>query len=130
VVLGVGVDVVEVARVRRAVQRWGQAFLARVFTPGELQHATARDGPVRLAARFAAKEAVMKALGCGWGRVRFRDIEILRDPSGRPHARLHGEAARVAERLGVAAVHVSLSHAREYAVAVAVAEGPREAGDR
>ncbi len=129
-VLGVGVDAVEVARIRRAVDRWGEAFLTRVYTPVELARASGRDGPARLAARFAAKEAVMKALGCGWGRVRFRDIEVTRDPGGRPRARLSGAAARLAERAGVVAVHLSLSHARGYAVAVAVAEGRREAGDR
>lgn len=128
-VVGVGVDVVEVSRVRRAVQRWGRAFLARVYTPEELARASGRQAPARLAARFAAKEAVMKALGCGWDRVGFREIEITSDPSGRPRARLYGRAASVAEQRGVAAVHVSLSHGREYAAAVAVAEGRGEAGD-
>lgn len=129
-VLGVGVDVVEVARIRRAVDRWGQAFLSRVYTPDELRWARGKEAAARLAARFAAKEAVMKALGGGWGRVRFREIEITRSPSGRPHARLHGSAARLAQEAGVVAVHVSLSHGREYAAALAVAEGRREAGDR
>lgn len=129
-VLGVGVDVVEVVRIQRALDRWGQAFLRRVYTPEELERARGRDGTARLAARFAAKEAVMKALGSGWGRLRFCDIEIARDPSGWPQARLHGTAAQLADQEGVVAVHVSLSHTRAYAVAVAVAEGRREAGDR
>lgn len=122
-VLAVGVDVVEVDRVRRAVDRWGEAFLARVYTPGELQRASGKGGLARLAARFAAKEAVMKALGCGWDRVGFREIEIATEPSGRPRVVLHGRAARVASQAGVVAVYVSLSHGRDYAAAVAVAEG-------
>lgn len=129
-VRGVGVDVVEVARIRRAVERWGQAFLSRVYTPEELRWARGQLAAARLAARFAAKEAVMKALGGGWGQVRFRDIEITRSPSGQPQARLYGSAARLAREAGVVAVHVSLAHAREYAAALAVAEGAREAGDR
>jgi len=128
-VVGLGVDVVEVSRVQRAVQRWGRAFLARVYTPEELARASGRQAPARLAARFAAKEAVMKALGCGWDRVGFREIEITTDPSGRPRARLYGRAASVARERGVVALHVSLSHGREYAAAVAVAEGRGEAGD-
>ncbi len=129
-VLGVGVDVVEVARIRRAVDRWGEAFLRRVYTPTELRQAAGRAGLERLAARFAAKEAVMKALGAGWGGMRFQDVEIVRGASGSPRAQLYGAAARRAEQAGVVAVHVSVTHARTYAAAVAVAEGRGEAGHR
>jgi holo-[acyl-carrier protein] synthase len=125
VVVGVGVDVVEVERVERALRRWGDAFLARVYTPSERERGAGRAGVARLAARFAAKEAVMKALGVGWGWLRFSDIEIVSDGKGRPVVRLHGGAAQVARAAGVDAVHLSLSHARGYAAAVAVAEARR-----
>ncbi len=124
-VVGVGVDVVEVERVERAIRRWGEAFLTRVYTPSERERGAGRAGVARLAARFAAKEAVMKALGVGWGRLRFCDIEILSEGSGRPVARLHGGAAQAALAAGVHAVHLSLSHARGYAAAVAVVEARR-----
>lgn len=122
-VVAVGVDVVEIDRVQRVLERWGEAFLARVYTPEELQRASGRGRVASLAARFAAKEAVMKALGCGSDRVGFREIEITHEPSGKPRVMLHGRAALAARRAGVVAVHVSLSHGREYAAAVAVAEG-------
>ncbi len=121
-VVGVGVDVVEVRRIERALRRWGKAFLTRVYAPTEQDRGTGRLGIARLAARFAAKEAVMKALGVGWGTLRFRDIEIVSDGKGRPVVRLHGRAAQAALAAGISTVHLSLSHTREYAAAVAVAE--------
>jgi holo-[acyl-carrier protein] synthase len=120
---GIGVDVIEVERIRRAAARWGEGFLGRVFTPGERGHAgSSRAAAERLAGRFAAKEAVMKALGLGWRRMAWREIEIAGDPSGRPVVRLSGRAARAAAELGVQAWFVSISHTRELAVAHAVAE--------
>lgn len=123
-VLGVGTDIVEVDRVERAVARWGEAFVRRVFTPAEAERA--RAAPLRaprLAARFAAKEAVMKALGVGWRALAWREIEILNDALGRPEVRLHGAAARIAEQRGVTGVLVALSHTHQHAVANAVALG-------
>ena len=140
---GIGVDVIEVDRIRRATVRWGEGFLSRVFTPGERSHAgfndnvagaslaraagpgsagTSRTSAERLAGRFAAKEAVMKALGLGWRRMAWREIEIEGDPLGRPIVRLTGRAAEVAAELGVQAWFVSISHTRTLAVAHAVAE--------
>ena len=120
---GVGVDIIEVARIHRATARWGDGFLSRVFTPGERRHAGAsRVSAERLAGRFAAKEAVMKALGLGWSRMAWREIEIGGDSEGRPVVRLRGRAARAASRLGVRACLVSISHTRDLAVAHAVAE--------
>ncbi|HLY24175.1 MAG TPA: holo-ACP synthase [bacterium] len=120
---GIGVDVVEVDRIRRATARWGDGFLSRVFTAGERRHAGAsRTSAERLAGRFAAKEAVMKALGLGWRRMAWREIEIEGDPLGRPVVRLTGRAAQVAADLGVQAWFVSISHTRDLAVAHAVAE--------
>jgi len=110
----VGVDIIEVGRIERAVSRWGERFLVRVFTPAELE--LCRRKPASLAARFAAKEAVMKALG---GAQRWQEIEVLRYASGKPRLRLTGRARARARRLGVE-LAVSLSHCREYAVASVV----------
>jgi holo-[acyl-carrier protein] synthase len=114
----VGIDIIEVERIRRAVARWGRRFLERVYTAGELELCAAR--PTSLAARFAAKEAVMKALGgheLGW-----REIEVLSGPQGEPVLYLHGRADRRAQELGTR-LSVSLSHCREYAIAAAVGQG-------
>ncbi|MHB8731356.1 MAG: holo-ACP synthase [bacterium] len=120
---GIGVDIIEVDRIRRATARWGDGFLSRVFTAGERRHAIAAwTSAERLAGRFAAKEAVMKALGLGWRRMAWREIEIEGDPLGRPVVRLSGRAAQVASDLGVQAWFVSISHTRDLAVAHAVAE--------
>ncbi len=125
VVRGVGVDVVDVRRVERALARWGDAFARRVFTAAELERARpARARGMRLAARFAAKEAVMKALGLGRRAGRWREIEILHDPHGKPVVALHGNARAAADRQGVADVLVSLAHTSHLAVASAVALGP------
>ncbi|MFO7311334.1 MAG: holo-ACP synthase [Bacillota bacterium] len=122
-VVGIGVDVVEVARVERALARSGARFLERVFTPAELERCMARrDRAKCLAARFAAKEAVMKALGCGWGPVGWRDIEVAHGPSGEPVVRLQGAARRLAKEKGVTAIHLSLAHDGAVAVAHALAE--------
>jgi holo-[acyl-carrier protein] synthase len=120
---GIGVDIVEVDRIRRAAARWGDGFLSRVFTAGERRHAVvSRTSAERLAGRFAAKEAVMKALGLGWRRMAWHEIEIEADRLGRPVVRLTGQAAQAAADLGVQAWFVSISHTRDLAVAHAVAE--------
>lgn len=123
-VLGLGVDMVEVARIERAVARWGDAFVRRIYTPGEIERsaATAIQSP-RLAARFAAKEAVMKALGVGWRTLAWREIEITHDALGRPEVRLHGAARRLAGERGVVTVLVTLAHTHGHAVANAIALG-------
>jgi holo-[acyl-carrier protein] synthase len=123
-ILGVGVDMVEVARIQRAIARWGDGFIRRVYTPRELERAaTPAVLAPRLAARFAAKEAVMKALGCGWRGLAWREIEITHDPQGRPVVCLHGAAQRIAAARGIVEVHVALSHTRQHAIANAVAVG-------
>ncbi len=173
---GIGVDIVEVSRIERAVARWGEAFLGRVFTERERRHAGTSagahqaaslrgaprapevsqaadacpgkcselaDSPCgfsfaavpqaayvlaapgaaqRLAGRFAAKEAVMKALGLGWRSMAWREIEIATDPLGKPVVELSGRAAAAARRLGVGAWMVSISHTRRLAIAQALAE--------
>ena len=119
----IGIDIVDVPRFRDLLAR-RPLITERLFTPGERAYAESRADPAeRLAARFAAKEAVMKALGAGFGDVAFRDMEVVRDPGGKPGVRLSGRAAARAERAGVTGWHLSLSHTATSAVAVAVATG-------
>jgi holo-[acyl-carrier protein] synthase len=117
--LATGVDLVEIERLQSVVERYGERFLNRVYTSRELLEV--RDNMSSLAARFAAKEAVSKALGTGIGRVSWRDIEILRGPERQPLLVLSGEANRLAVQLGLRQWSVSLSHTQEHAVALVVA---------
>jgi len=121
-VIGVGIDIVEVERIERAITRWGEAFIRRIYTAREVERSAAPIvvGP-RMAARFAAKEAVMKALGVGWRDLSWREIEIANDSQGKPIVHLHGAARRVAQQLGVTDVLLALSHTHLHAVANAVA---------
>lgn len=124
-VLGVGVDALEISRMRRAIQRT-PSLLARLFTESERAACTSTCGDLRhggLAARFAAKEAVAKAFGTGVRGFAFRDIEVVTGELGQPLVRLHRGAADLARRLGIMTVHVSLSTGSDLAVANAVAEG-------
>ncbi|MDE0653733.1 MAG: holo-ACP synthase [bacterium] len=117
----IGIDIVDVPRFGALLAR-RPSVAERLFTPAERAYAEARADPTeRLAARFAAKEAVMKALGAGFGDVAFRDMEVVRAPGGKPEVRLHGRAAARARRAGVTGWHLSLSHTATSAVAVAVA---------
>lgn len=128
-VVGVGVDALEIERLQAALART-PTLAARLFTVGERAHCTSRCGDLRaggLAARFAAKEAVAKALGTGVHRFGFRDIEVANDANGRPEVRLHGGAAERAAALGITAVHLSLSTTTELALAHAVAVSEAEA---
>lgn len=131
-IAGIGVDVVEVVRLREASNR--ERLLARLFTAEELSDCRGAHRWQSLAARFAAKEAVLKALGTGLRGMRWQDIEVIRNDLGRPAVRLAGGAARQAERLGVAEVLISLSHTEHYAVAQAVAvrseREPRREGSK
>lgn len=124
-VVAIGVDIVEVERISAALERRGEAFLRRIYTP--LEQAWGRDTAnwhQHLAARFAAKEAVSKALGTGIGSVRWLDIEVRREAGQRPRVHLTGRAAERARELGIDRWHLSLSHTRKLAVAQVVAEGP------
>lgn len=122
--LSVGVDIVELDRVRRATERFGERFLARIFTVEEI--ARYRDRLPELAARFAAKEAVSKALGVGINHmsvhgIGWREVEVLPDPLGKPVVTLSGRAQELAEEQGLREWAISLSHGRDYAVAFVVA---------
>jgi holo-[acyl-carrier protein] synthase len=123
-IVGTGIDIAEVPRIAASIQRFGGRFLRRVFTAGEIRYCESKANHAeRYAARFAAKEAAMKALGTGWNRgVRWRDIEVSREPGGRPTILFHGKAAEVAEKLGAAHVALSLSHTAEQAIAQVILE--------
>jgi holo-[acyl-carrier protein] synthase len=127
-VRGLGVDAVDVERFRRVLAR-RPGFAERIFTARERADAEgARDPQPRLAARFAAKEAVMKALGVGIGAVGFREVEVRRAPSGAPSIALDGRAASLAENKGVSSWYVSLTHTSLVALASVVAVGPEQVG--
>lgn len=120
-VVGVGIDAVEVERFRTVLSR-RQGFADRVFTPAERAEAAARHDPVPgLAARFAAKEAVMKSLSVGLGAFDFADVEVVRGGGGAPALTVTGKAAQLAEQRGVGGWHVSLTHTATMAMAIAVA---------
>jgi holo-[acyl-carrier protein] synthase len=124
-VLTNGVDLVRISRVERALERHGERFLERVFTPSEILYSRRR--PAELAARFAAKEAVAKALGVGMRMmaregIRWHEAEIVGDHRGKPTVRLHGRAAERAGELGLTEWAVSLSHTDDHAVAFVVAQ--------
>ena len=124
-IFGIGVDLAEVDRIRDALERGtGERFRARVFTAGEQEYCERRRRKYEsYAARFAAKEAVMKALGRGWSReVGWTDIEVVRERGGRPTIRLHGSAAAYAAKLGVRSIALALTHTAETAMAQAIAE--------
>jgi holo-[acyl-carrier protein] synthase len=123
-IYGTGIDIVEIERIDHAVLRHGESFLAKLFTSAEREYCDAMPRPsIHYAARFAAKEAVAKAFGTGIGRdVGWLDMEIIRDASGRPSLRLTGPGKRFAAEKGITSVHISLSHAKDHAVASAVAE--------
>lgn len=120
-ILRTGVDLVEIARFRDALDRRGDRLLKKLFTPQEL--ADCKMNVLSLAARFAAKEAVSKAFGTGIGAVRWQDIEVIREAAGTPALRLHGEAHRLAQTMGLNTWSISLSHTDAYAVAFVVAVG-------
>jgi holo-[acyl-carrier protein] synthase len=123
-ILGIGTDLAEVARIRKSIAQFGDRFLNRVYTAGERTYAASKaNSPERFAARFAAKEAGMKAIGTGWSRgVRWHDFEVVNERSGRPILRLSGVALTVANAMGVKRVSVSLTHTSEIALAVVILE--------
>jgi holo-[acyl-carrier protein] synthase len=124
-VLGLGTDLMETRRVQESIDRFGQRFLERIFTPEEIAYCQRKkkNAAESFAARFAAKEAGAKALGTGISRgVSWKEFEVRREASGRPTLHLSGRAAELAEAMGVRRVQLSLTHTRELALAVVVAE--------
>lgn len=123
-IVGTGIDIAEVSRIQLAIERFGQRFLDRIFTEGEMSYCDSKANRAeRYAARFAAKEAAMKALGTGWNHgVRWRDCEVVRMPGGRPSMTFHGRAGEFAARLGVKNTALSISHTQEQAIAQVILE--------
>lgn len=117
-----GIDLVECARLQGVIDRHGDNFLNRIFTPGELAYCADKKRKIEhLAARFAAKEAVMKVLGTGWTNgIRWTDIEVSNDPAGRPEIRLTGRCCSIASQLGVDTVLISITHTAGHAMASAI----------
>ncbi len=124
-ILGVGIDIVEMERIRKVLEKHGEAFLKRVFNPEEIALAPGGPGDTAFyAGRWAAKEAVSKTLGTGIGAdCGWTDLCILRLPGGAPVLELRGDGAATARRLGIARIHISISHIKDTACAMAVAEG-------
>src|SRR5215831_3156703 len=124
-IVGTGVDIAEVHRIAAAVKRFGDRFLKRVFTAEEVRYCLGKTNTAeRLAARFAAKEAGMKAIGTGLRHgITWHDVEVVRLPGQRPNLKFSGKAAEFAERLGCRRVHLSLSHTKEQAIAYVILEG-------
>jgi holo-[acyl-carrier protein] synthase len=123
-IVGTGVDIAETRRIEEAIERYGERFHKRIYTPGEIAYCEQfKNKAERYAARFAAKEAAFKALGTGWGQgVSWQDVEITHQPSGNPELVLAGRAREVARRLGVTVAVVSISHADRYVIAQVILE--------
>ncbi len=123
-IVGTGVDLAEVPRIKASIERYGARFIDRIYTPLEIAYVERKANRFeRYAARFAAKEAGMKALGTGWRRgVRWQDFEVVNLPSGRPTLQLHGAAQTIAAAIGVTAVSLSLTHTKETGMAFVIFE--------
>ncbi len=124
-ILGVGIDLIEVARIRASFQKFGERFLQRILRPEEIAYCLLHKNPApHLAARFAAKEAISKAFGTGIGaELGWQDMEIVRKESGEPAVRLHAKGLRLLQERRGSKVHISLSHTEQHATAVAILEG-------
>ena len=124
-VIGIGTDIVECLRIAQMIERHGELFIGRVYTPWEIDYCTARKAATQhYAGRWAAKEAVLKCLGTGWARgISWTDMEVRNDEAGRPSVRLGGGAREVCEKLGIVDLQISISHCRTHATAFAIAVG-------
>jgi holo-[acyl-carrier protein] synthase len=127
-ILGTGIDIVECLRIANMIEKHGELFITRVFTDHEIEYCSARKAATQhYAGRWAAKEAVLKALGTGWRRgISWRDIEICNDRNGAPHVKLRAGARDVMEAAKIERMHLSISHCRAFAVAYVVAEGEND----
>ncbi|MCA9483490.1 MAG: holo-ACP synthase [Nitrospina sp.] len=124
-ILGTGLDIIEIDRIKKSIDRFSGKFEERVFTDGEIAYCRARANPFpHFAGRFAAKEAVLKSLGTGLAEgIRWKDLEVLSHESGKPEVRLTGKGKALADSLRIRCIHISISHDKSYAVAHAIAEG-------
>ena len=124
-VLGIGTDIVECLRIAQMIERHGELFINRVYTDHEIEYCSRRKAATQhYAGRWAAKEAVLKALGTGWARgISWRDVEVFSEKGGKPSIRLDGTAQEVSRRLGISSMLISISHCRSHATAYALALG-------
>ena len=124
-IIGTGIDLIEVARIRDSHERFGARFAGRILLPPEIEYCLShRDPAPFIAARFAAKEAISKAFGTGIGAsLGWHDMEVRRKPTGEPYVQLHGKGAELFQARGAARLHISLSHTVQHATAMAVLEG-------
>lgn len=124
-IVGIGTDIIECLRIAKMIERHGELFITRTYTEHEIEYCAVRKAATQhYAGRWAAKEAVLKALGTGWIKgISWRDIEVRNAPSGDPSVHLRGGAREVFERNGIRKMHLSISHCRSHATAYAIAEG-------
>ena len=124
-IIGIGTDITECLRIARMIERHGELFINRIYTPEEIKYCQSRKQATQhFAGRWAAKEAILKALGTGWQRgISWRDIEIRNEPGGKPIVAVRGGVKDVVEELGIAEIQISISHCRSHATALAVAVG-------
>ena len=127
-IIGVGTDIIECLRIAQMIDRHGELFIRRVYTDHEIAYCSTKKAATQhYAGRWAAKEAVLKALGTGWVRgISWRDVEVRNKPGGAPTVALRGGAKEVLERSGITHMHISISHCRSHAIAYAIAEGEAE----
>lgn len=124
-IIGTGVDIVEVARIRKSLEKYSPRFEEKVFTPEEILYCRSRPEPgIHFAARFAAKEAVMKCMGRGIGQqIGFKDVEVTHMKTGQPLVKMRGKGKEIFLRLKLKTIHLSISHDKNYSIAQAIAEG-------
>lgn len=127
-IVGIGTDIIECLRIAQMIDRHGELFIRRVYTEHEIAYCSTKKAATQhYAGRWAAKEAVLKALGTGWVRgISWRDVEVRHKPGGAPTVALRGGAKEVLERSGISRLHLSISHCRSHATAYAIAEGDEE----
>jgi holo-[acyl-carrier protein] synthase len=130
-IIGIGTDIIECLRIAQMIERHGELFITRVYTPHEIQYCQSRKlATQHFAGRWAAKEAILKALGTGWRRgISWRDVEVRNEPGGRPTVALRGGARDVVEQLGITRMLISISHCRSHATAYALAQGGEKADE-
>jgi len=129
-IVGIGTDITECARIEKMLQRHGAHFLERVFTDREIDYSSSKKrASEHFAGRWAAKEAVLKALGTGWiGGISWKDVEVINEIGGRPRIVLHGGTQTIADQLGISEIQISISHCTSHAIAYAVAVGEENFG--
>lgn len=124
-IIGIGTDIVECLRIAKMIERHDELFLNRVYTRKEIQYSSSRKAATQhYAGRWAAKEAVLKALGTGWSRgIKWTDIEVVSELSGKPHLDIHGIGQEICDEMGITEIFISISHSRSHATATAIAVG-------